>query len=76
MSDFQALAQRAKIEYRHQPGLIDIKVEGDPAHGLRFKFEHESYAERFMFLRSMLKKKDPSMGQLRCDGCDVVEVWE
>lgn len=75
MPDYQALVQCAEIEYWLQPGLIDIKVEGDPVHGLRLKFEHESYAERFMFLRSMLKKKDPSMGQLRCDGVGVVEVW-
>jgi|WetSurMetagenome_2_1015567.scaffolds.fasta_scaffold317891_2 hypothetical protein len=76
MYDFHQLVQRAKVEHRYQPGLIDIEVEGTPGCGLRYRFEHEPAAEKFITLVALLRNKDPGTVRLWIEGCDVVEVWE
>lgn len=75
MHDYHHLAQRAMGEYRHQPGLIEILVEGDPASGLRYRFDEEASASRFMILRGVLRQHDRRAGDLIIDGRDVLEVW-
>lgn len=64
------------LEYRYQPGLKRIEVEGEPETGLRFKFDNEASAARFMFLRGLLCRLNPGNTDLRIDGCDVVERWD
>lgn len=75
MHDYHFLEQRAMVEYRYQPGLIKIVVEGEPAFGLRYRFDDEASASRFMILREVLRQHDRGVGDLLIDGRDVVEVW-
>jgi hypothetical protein len=75
VQDFHQLAQRARVMHRYQTGLTDVQVEGAPAAGLRYKFDEEASASRFMILRGILRHHDPGTGSLRIDGRDVVEVW-
>lgn len=72
--DFHKLAHRAKVEYRYQPGFVDAHVDGDPPKGLRYRFESEDLASRFLLLRSMQRRYDHT-GEIWIDGSDVVEVW-
>lgn len=46
------------MEYRYQPGFVDVHVEGEPPKGLRYKFKSEEMASRFLLLRSMLRRYD------------------
>lgn len=75
MHDYHHLAQKAMGEYYRQPGLIEILVDGEPASGLRYRFDEEASASRFMILRGVLRHHDHGCGNLRIDGRDVIEVW-
>lgn len=75
MYDFHKLAQRAMSEYRYQSGLNGVEVEGEPASGLRYKFNDEVSAERFMFFRGLMRRSDHGSSELSVDGCDVIEIW-
>lgn len=75
MRDFQAIALWAKAEYSLQPGLIDIRVEGDPAVGLRYRFDEVASAGRFRLLRGLLHTFEPESNELCVEGRDVVEIW-
>lgn len=75
MQSFHDLAKRAMLEYRRQPGLIDVEVEGIPAMGLRYRFDEKASAGRFMLLRSLLCGYEPEDRLLNIDGNDVVEIW-
>ncbi|NTV25872.1 MAG: hypothetical protein HGB01_06640 [Chlorobiaceae bacterium] len=73
--DYKVLAQKAMDEYRYQPGLIRVEVEGTPATGIRFRFDGEASATRFMFLRGLFRHEKPEMSDLSIDGSDVLEIW-
>ncbi|MCE1274943.1 MAG: hypothetical protein LWW75_10560 [Chlorobiales bacterium] len=75
MRDFQYLALWATSEYQMQPGLISVEIEGDPAVGLRYRFDEEASAGRFRLLRGLLHTFEPGNNELRIEGHDVVEVW-
>lgn len=75
MHDFHKLAQRANNEYKHQHGLINVHVEGDPPVGLRYRFKEIRSANRFHLLRNLLHRAEGWSNSLRVEGCDVVEVW-
>lgn len=75
MHDIHELARQTMLEYRYQPGLIGIEIEGEPANRIRYIFEDESTASRFMFLRGLLRQHDPGTGMLHLEGSDVVENW-
>ncbi len=75
MHDFHDIAQRAMMEYRRQPGLVSVEVEGEPPCGLRYRFRDVSEAGRFRNLRSIQHAYEQGSKFLDLDGCDVVETW-
>lgn len=75
MRDIHELARQTMLEHRYQPGLIGIEIEGEPADRIRYIFEDEVTASRFMFLRALLRQHDPRTGGLNLEGREVVESW-
>lgn len=75
MNNFHDIAKRAMIEYRRQPGLISVELEGVPAIGLRYRFDEEASAGRFLTLRSLLSAYEQGERLLHLDGRDVLELW-
>lgn len=76
MHEFNELARRLQDEYRSQPGLLSIHVEGDPAVGLRYSFADAPAAECFMKRRELQFSYEPAnANDLVRDECDVVEIW-
>jgi hypothetical protein len=76
MKDFDVLSKMAWSEYSHQPGLIDIVIEGDPGIGLRYRFADSARAGHFLRLRQLHNSYEPMFANpLRHDGNDIVEVW-
>jgi hypothetical protein len=76
MHRFEALAQKAQTEYQRQPGFKCVVVEGEPAIGLRYKFENEVSADRFKVFRELHNSYEPANANaLIIEGGDVVEIW-
>lgn len=64
------------IEYRWQPGLQGIDVEGQPPRGLRYRFEDNACARRFMMLRKLQGNHEHDRSRsLTFEGRYVVELW-
>lgn len=77
MKDFDALAKMAWAQYQHQPGLVCIRVEGNPGFGLRYCFSSSDFAARFRRLRELQSSYEPMFANtLKHEGNDVVEIWE
>jgi hypothetical protein len=76
MHNFNALAQRAQAEYQRQHGLKSVVVEGTPAIGLRYRFENEVSADRFIAIRELHNSYEPANANTLIKvGLDVVEIW-
>ena len=63
-------------QYKSQPGIVNISIDGSPPLGLRYRFADETAAERFLSFRELHNSYEPvNANMLRQDGSDVVEVW-
>jgi hypothetical protein len=77
MKDFDALAKMAWAQYQRQPGLVEIRVEGNPGFGLRYRFSSSDCAAHFKRLRGLQNSYEPLFANtLKHEGNDVVEIWE
>lgn len=74
--DFKSLAERVWSEYHRQPGLQGVLIEGEPAIGLRYTFENDEHADRFLTLRNLHHSYKPeNANALQKDGAHVIEIW-
>jgi hypothetical protein len=76
MQDFKSLAQKAWNECQKRPGLKCVVVEGSPAIGLRYQFEDDRSADRFIAYRELHNSYEPANANaLVREGRDVLEIW-
>ena len=76
MHNFDVLAAEAWAEYQQQPGILSVVADGEPAGGLRYKFDNNATAERFIALRQLHNSYEPANANLlKIEDAEVVEIW-